>query len=252
MEICSGRNSWNGTPGQPLGERLFSIARPGSAILSSALPDVDVANDPWSQSVLRLYAGAPDVDGVASLALLQDVIIGAKLLDGETFCIKIFAFGSHGSIDCDGGSSYDVVDVWDSNGAGANGLYTVQSGLGSDAGPGGATLFASWNAFTLSPGTTIANCTSQFYSRDAAFGFTTGTATGTFINAVQGGTASVTGTGENFDCATWTQEGGPGRLVRPMLASGTVVGDVANLLILSDAPSAEPLPAPTLTPTASP
>ncbi len=240
------------TPAPPLGERVLSIARPGSAILSTALPDLDVTTDPWSQSVLRLRAGVPDVDGVAPLELVDDVIIGAKLIDGETFCIKIFAAGSQGSIDCDGGSSYDVLDMWDSNGAGGNGLYVAQSGLGTDVGPGAAILFAGWNAFNLPTGTSIADCANQFYFKGSVYGFTTATATGTFINAVQGGSVGLTATGENFDCATWTQENSRGRLLRPMLASDTIVGDVANLLILADAPSTQPPPAPTLTPTATP
>lgn len=242
------------TPGPPLGDRVFSVVRPGSALLSSIVGGLDVSVEPWLPSTFRLRGGIPDVDGVASLELLDDTIVGLKIVNDQTLCMKIYAGGSRGRIDCDGGTAFDALSTWDSDGAGPAGAFDIHSGLGMDAGPGAAELFAGWAAFLLSPGTSISECETLSYFIPGLQSFTTATSTGAFINPIQGGSVMVSAQGQNFDCATWTQEDGVGRILTPLIATNTIVGDVANMLILADAASTQPpqVPTPTATPTATP
>jgi len=241
------------TPAPPLGERVFSVARPGSALLSSIVGGVDVSAEPWLPAMLRLRAGVVDVDGLAPLELLEDAIVGLKIVDGSTLCMKIYATGSHGHIDCDGGTPFDILSTYESNGPEPSGAFTIHQGLGSDAGPGAGTLFAHWNAQLLGSFSTVASCQRISYSMSTFFdSFTTALSTGTILDPVQGGTVTISAQGQNFSCATWTEENAEGRLLTPILANGFVAADVANMLVIADAPSTQPPQAPTPTPSATP
>ena len=224
----------------PLGDRVFSIARPGSKLLTSILPGIDVSLDPWLPGPLRLSAGSPDANGVAPLTLAQDVIYGAQLLDGSTFCVKLFAAGSTGSIDCDGGSPHDMLDVLDRS-AGSTEVET--SGLGGDGGPGAASISFYNDPHQLGSGTTVADCLSLFYTPRYLTTYTTTTATGRIIAPFQGGgDIEISASGENFDCASWQSEDGPGVLLNPISAYNGLVGDVMTIAVLSDAPVLPPTP----------
>ena len=93
------------------GNRVFSPAAGdipvGSHFFTSALPG-DVAKPGTSFGTITLAAGTPGPDGVATLAIASDSIIGFQALDDSFVCAKIEAASSHGKIDCDGGTPVGV------------------------------------------------------------------------------------------------------------------------------------------------
>jgi hypothetical protein len=231
----------------PLGERIFSIARPGSAFFTSVLPTFDVSLDPWLSGPLRLVAGTPDESGIAPLSLGEDVIIGCELVDGSTFCTKLFAAGSGGTIDCDGGSPHATVHEFNSPGT------ILGTELGADAGPGAASFQLLHTPTQLGVGTTVDDCLDVNYGPGFLTAFTTATSTGVYFNPVQGGDPIVLSkSGENFDCDTWSIEDGVGTLVSPISASNGLVGNVVTILQLSDRVASAPTPEPSPTPTSPP
>lgn len=226
----------------PLGERVFSIARPGSNVRVSAFPEIDVTLDPWLSGPLRLVAGAPNANGVASLTLSEDVILGAELLDGSTFCVKVRATGSSGLIDCDGGTPVSAMVEFQET----FGPLTRFTELGADSGPGAAYLLLSHFPQLLPAGTTVADCLSfPFPGGGFDAVYTTDAITGTILNP----SISLGGEGENFDCASWNSEDGPGALATVFSASFSGLGSLMSVLTAYDAPSAPTAPTPVVTPT---
>ena len=93
-----------------LGERDFTPTRPGSQLLTSVQPG-DGTQDPWVSDPIRI-CGGPDLGGdVHALTLSADTVIGAPLGDGSTMCVRLFADGSEGSVDCNGTSAQYVLVV---------------------------------------------------------------------------------------------------------------------------------------------
>jgi endoglycosylceramidase len=220
-----------------LGERSFTIARPPSIFGVSALAGADIALDPWPEGPLRICAGADQGNGVHPLSLMEDVGIGFSVLDTSVSCIKIFAAGSGGSIDCNGGSAYDVFSTQNSNHSGVEDPPIVTTGLGADAGPGAATLTANMSVLLLPIGSDPSECGTQDYSNAFPVAFTTATATSEVTDALPDhGTRSLTDVGSNFNCTIWTLTDSLGTLVAPVSGLDTVVGDVAAALKLVDTP----------------
>ncbi len=231
-----------------LGERVFSIARPGSTLLTSAIPGVDVTLDPWLPGPLRLVAGAPDANGIATLSIAEDVIYGTKIIDGSTFCVKIFANTSSGSIDCDGGTPYSAL-VEFINTFGPEERFT---GLGADSGPGAAAILLEHSPTLLPVGTTVADCASQPFTGRFDAVYTTDLITGTVLNPTPPGPpVSQSGTGSNFDCSNWTNENSSGAFATVFTSGFGGIGTVMNALIMTDAPVA-PTPTPSESPTPTP
>jgi len=264
-------------PDQELGERDFSLVNnPPTKFLSSGLGGGNVSSaGSWAPSVLKLMAGRPDPDlpgeeaCSAPVALAEDVIIGFNAIDGSVACTKVFADGSMGSIDCDGGSPQDLEYSQNSNGPGAADPPMITTGLGDGvtAGPG-AGSFTVPNAVTFNlPGTggfTQADCFNLDYDNPFSpdqmaqygykekdvtitpLGFTTTRATGIVLNpkTVTGGTApqpiTLSATGMNFLCGGWTTEDGPGVLVAPISGLDQVVGDTMNMFQLYDGQQVTP------------
>jgi len=249
-------------PDETLGEREFTVARPPSKFLSSALggADVSLQGVPWFLQPLRLVAGRPDPDAPAGqepeaacsapLVLAQDAIIGLAALDGSTACIKLFAEDSGGNLDCDGGSKQDVVVTQNSNGGDNEDPPVVETYVGTPGGPGSATLIlARVVSINLPVGTQPPNCELIDYDNplsipgveekdviDAGFAFTTNLGTGFVANPVQGG-ATVTlsvSADETFSCKDWTQTDARGKLLLPIPGLDTVIGDTVNMLLLTD------------------
>jgi len=225
-------------PGEPfgcnepdtLGERVFTLARPASRLISSA-SEGDASVDPWLPGTLRICAGPDLGDGQYPLALREDAVLGLALVDGTTLCARLLARGSSGSLDCNGGGAADVATMQTEGGATR---VTVDTGLGVDAGTGAAVLRAPI-AFRLLPaGTPPSACRTTGYPSQQFLAALT-TATGTArVEALAGGTvAEVSATGMPFDCATW-RDGGGAALVLPFPVVNSTAGDLAAALILSE------------------
>jgi len=233
-----------GTP-EPggLGTRAFTISTmvtfggtaqaARSGLFSSALTGGQVSTGFDAEQPMMLVGGTPDADGVASLALAQDEIIAVTQPLGVV-CFKLIAAGSSGSIDCDGGTAYDIT-LTEDPGAGVT-PATPMTGQGNPAGAGNADLILMQQSVQLASSATLADCEAATYDPPVMTAYTT-----TMITATKGA-ASITGTGEAFDCANFAQTDGPGMLLNPSVANQAEAGgDVANYLRLSDT---DPAPAP--------
>lgn len=124
-------------PDEDLGTRTFTIARPPTALRTSALNGIDAAIGlDTLPGPLVMHAGRPDPDlpGEAAcsapITIEQDTIIGFKVPVVGFACTKIFAQGSMGTIDCDGGTAHNVEYVIDSNGTGEESDPVIRTGLG--------------------------------------------------------------------------------------------------------------------------
>lgn len=146
---------------EELGERIFTIARPRSAFLSTGLAGADISVDPWLTGPLVLKAGRPDpnlppniefpADNCptppgplpaqavcsATLTLAADALFGFNDPIQGTFCAMFFAEGSQGFVDCDGGTAQNVEVTVDSMGPADEGPLMICRNQG-DAGAGGA------------------------------------------------------------------------------------------------------------------
>jgi hypothetical protein len=113
---------------------------------------------------------------------------------------------------------------------------TVGVNPGVDSGPGALTLTCHEATAVVALG---ADCSTAAYGPEAETVFTTGTATATVMNECRNpaGAATISLTGEPFDCADWTAEDGPGKLavVEP-LEEPAGTGDAAMGGIIGDAP----------------
>jgi len=218
------------TCGQGLGERDVVIQRPPSRLVTSASGNADASTDPWLTGTLRLCAGTEIGDGIHTLNLREDAVLGLALTDGETLCVQVSARGSSGSVDCDGGSPADVRASQDPDGLTR---IAVDAGLGVDAGTGAAIILAPISVLFLPPGAAPSDCQTAEYP--PAFNGALTTATGTAQVVTLGGTvvAESSAAGTSFDCSTW-QSGGTGAFVLPFPAVNRATGDLAAVLQLSE------------------
>lgn len=211
-----------------LGERIFTLARPASMLLSSA-GEGDASVGPWLEGPLNLCAGAELVDGSYTLSLADDAVFGFRLVDDSILCVGLSARDSLGSLDCDGGSSHDVLATQQ-----VPFSPMLHLGLGDDAGPGAATLTTTLSIIGLPAGSTAADCESLRYSGVLKTGLTTAEAAAVLTNPNDGTNLSIELTGTNFDCDRWTETDSPGTLVLAFPAAGTRAGDTVNALVLAD------------------
>ena len=214
-----------------LGERVFTITRPGSRLLTSLSGGADASVDPWLPGPLHICAGPDLGGGVHALGLRADAVLGLGASDGSTICAKLTALGSTGTLACGGGTPADVRASQDAEGLGR---VMVETGLGLEAGTGAAFIRAPIAIVQLPPGSSPDACTTMQYP-DASFTAALTTATGTAQVLDRSGAvvAEVSATGVNFDCSTW-RDNGPGTLVLPFPAVNTGAGDVAVSLVLAD------------------
>lgn len=122
-------------PGEELGTREFTFVKPPSGIRTSVLGGTDATQGlEILPGPLVMRAGRPDPDlpdeeaCTASITVEEDVLIGFRQPIGFA-CTKIFAPGV-GTIDCDGGSPFNVDYTADSNGAGPESEPVIRTGLG--------------------------------------------------------------------------------------------------------------------------
>ncbi len=224
-------------PTGPLGERSFSIDEPGalfagtaaarSGLFTSYLNGENVA-DEFSSAPLVLVGGVPDADGVAPLTLKNDVTLTIAIYDGSWACIQLFAAGSTGGIDCDGGTPYDVQGSQTTGDTGAS--FTVQTGLGAPAAPGNGMLLVMGQGQHVPPGP-MPDCSTITYTNPPQlFPFTTTTAT-----AVKGA-VQLAVSGEPFACTEFSTPGTGGMLVDPAPGYEAPYGDLANVFRFAEKP----------------
>jgi hypothetical protein len=228
--------------------RVFSINdKPRSDFFSSALSGLGVSAGPpsFTTGPLRIVAGAVDANGVAPLSLQEDVVFGLRVVDNSVVCVKVLAAGSSGSIDCDGGTAYDVTVTQDSNGDQPASPNTLMTGQGTDGGAGAASLSITIQAALLPMGSGTAACPTANFNIMLASAFTTERATATVLHALADspsadpdGTITLGRSGVNFSCDTFATENGVGTLVAPFLGldqnAGEQIIDTANILQLAD------------------
>ncbi|GIW39930.1 MAG: hypothetical protein KatS3mg076_0507 [Candidatus Binatia bacterium] len=242
------------TPGGGLGVRVFTIApKPSQSGFFTSVVPIDVSQNPFVGEI-RLVAGDPGPDGVAPISVAEDTTIGWAVLDNSAVCIRIFAAGSSGTIDCDGGTPHGVRLTLDSNGSGPGETPVAETGLGAPVGPGSASFTAMVAVVNVppvppdfNPANAVAQCdTVDFSSVPAVLTpFTTATATARIeephpsSTGITGGVLQVQRTGVPFSCDTWTDSDSAGVLVLPVLGEDQVPqdlggGDVASVGVLDD------------------
>jgi len=216
---------------EALGTRHFSF---GGFFYSSALGP----HTPLGKLVgtIDLVAGTPDADGVAPITVSGPAYYSAGILGGQfgVLCVRIDS--CTGFVDCDGGTNVDVEVTQDSMGPGRGGAPVgITAGLGADGGPGAVELRCQQAINQLPPGAG-SDCIHASYPPVEEVVYTTGTTTAGFTNgAPKIGTGMMTQQGQNFECAAWTTENGPGKLAGGFLFEDVdQAGDVANVNVLDD------------------
>ncbi len=211
------------------GNRDFTVAynaqNPnGSHFFTSYVNGASVDSD--FGGVLHLTAGTPGADGVASLTIAQDSFIHFKDIGGGAECIKFLAAPSQGKLDCDGGTAVGTVQTQMVEAVTCAGVLGIPGGC-----PGGLPNSAE---DCQVPGMVD-------YSKAFIFdmmAITTGSATATVENPRQNNPATITRTGQPFDCSAFTGSGGPGVLLAPFILSDVSFGgqtfDTANLMQITE------------------
>jgi hypothetical protein len=193
------------------------------------------AADMFTSAPLMLQLGAQDSMGVAPLKLLNDVLVEANIFGGAgCLCLKLFASGSTGSIDCNGGTKYDTSTAQP---LGTPAGWTVETGLGDPSGPGDGNLIVMGQLQFVSNVTCdIANCpTVTFTDPPVEFPFTTTNAIALKgpCNPPTASCIQLTNRGESFNCATFSQPDSGGALA----AGGeiTILGlETANTIRMAE------------------
>jgi hypothetical protein len=211
------------------------------------------SSDRFSAGRLVIDAGEADAAGLAPLRLTQDAYFKVNIPPGNrTLCVKMFASGSSGSIDCNGGTPFGVELT---EPAGVTPPSQPATGRGTDAGPGAAQLIVmqavtdvgnlcntSTRRCTITTNncTRDADCINDFNTSrpcDVTTGFPTpASAVYTTANFLaRKGVVQVSRSGENFDCASWMTSDGPGMLVTGDVDfDDTAGGNVASITRLAD------------------
>jgi cysteine-rich repeat protein len=215
---------------QSLGTRHFSF---GGALYSSALGTGVALGLP--EGGFDLVGDAPAADGSATVGVTGPVFFRVPILGGAFgyFCGRITSCTGH--VYCNGGPPAGVLVEQDSAGPGAQGNPVgITTGLGPSGGPGTVVLTCEQSTIQVNP--PAPDCVTQAYPADQPFAYTTGSATGEFLNGdPRIGTGQITVSGEPFVCEEWSTEDGPGILVGSFLQEADPqAGDTANGLRLDD------------------
>lgn len=234
-----------------LGARTFTIANgaePNGSHFTIAPGNnnsLDAENANTFVGSLAIVGGSPDANGVAALALSTDALIGFKAADGSTVCLRLRAAGSGGKVDCDGGTPVGVSSSQDSNGTGADAapVLTLEQGAAGGAGDAYVSFTADFVQCTAATCPTVltpsdcldASKPNYAAGRSGMSAATSGTATATITNARQGGTATLSKTGQPLSCSTWSTDG-PGVLEIPATVTDAPVlnQDLAVAIQLDD------------------
>jgi hypothetical protein len=236
--------------------QLSNPTASASGLFTTGLTGANVA-DRISSGPLTLVMGTPDISGMASLSLQDEVTISVDVTaDKSCVCLKLLTDGQSGSVSCNGGGNFDTQATRAANAQGIE--WTATGNLPStNAPPGSATLLvmADFENVTDTSGLVgfpcdHVDCANHVYTDPPnLFAFTTTTATA--IQQTTGAPITLPGSpadvpkylGEPFDCANFALPGSGGRLVAPAPASIVIL--TANLFRFAETES----PPPTVTPT---
>jgi hypothetical protein len=231
------------------GDRIFSVDGTQSEFVSS------VTGNDISSSIngsLKLTAGTPDANGVASLTLADTAYLGVEDIAGGFNCFRVVAANDPGKIDCDGGTAVGVKVSQDSMGANAeaDAVLSLEQGAPGVAGDGYVPVkVTEVTCGGLQPTPdgcpggmplNVSECASKVdFSKGLVFdvALTTGEGTSEVTNPRQGGpTITQSKTGTPFSCSDWL-ENGAGALVLPLIgldieAAGNI--DTVNTLLIDD------------------
>ena len=199
----------------------------GSGLFTSGLSNGNASNGPddgFGSGPLTLVLGTQDANGVASLALKEDVFLQIGIVDGSHLCMKLQAQDTDGSIDCNGGTAYDTKSTQPSGDVGFP--FAIETGLGDPAGPGNGNLLIP-TLYKIIPATDPdfgKPCSEVTYTNPIqTFPFTTTKAT-----SDKGGLILEV-SGAPFDCAHFADAGSGGQLASGAPATQAPVGDVSNV-----------------------
>ena len=194
---------------------------------------------------LELCGGVQDGNGVAALAVNADSTFGWKVVNQTFICVKVLAAGSTGKIACNGGVPVGMDFFRDSHGTGDNEDEILLTEQGSAAAAGSGYIVAPMQILNCPDDDACPNVTAAADCSNpekvnynavtpSIHGLTTGTVVSHILNPLQGGTVSVTKTGQPFSCSAW-MENGPG--IMEMGITGTddpIAKDTANVLQIDD------------------
>jgi agarase len=220
--------------GVPLGQRALRPTQPApdrTGFQVFILPGVNLAAT-LTADPLILEAGAPDAAGVAPLHLAQDALLAFGTVTGDVACLRLHASGSHGELACDGGFGHDASTV---QGPGPSAAPPVATAfLGTDSGPGSATLQVPLDFTQLPAGSRPSDCETAVYTSSWMAALTTAVA------HVEKGATSFQMQGESFACgvdgSAWRGEDGQGMFVlgTPTYDTRVPGGDLAAGFALAD------------------
>lgn len=238
FESCSFFNS-----GSPLGTRNVSVDSSVGGLFNSIIGlGVPVGTVAYTSGSFALTASTTDANGNASLTLGGDVIVGIRIPGGLfTECLKFEATGSAGTLHCCGGYAVGMSYTRDSNtggiptsGSQANGPAVALAGIGT--GRRGDLQMTFQVSESTAPLNSPALCQTAVYDAPSTQYWTSGTAAGQVLRALQGGTVTFTTTGQAFSCSTWTTTNAVGSIVSADTALNAIanIADAANLRVLDD------------------
>jgi len=250
----------------PLGTRRFSLSAQSSIQLLPTLGGFTGLS-----GSLTLAAGAPDpVTGLAQVDIVDSSEFLRVSIQGFNFCLKpLVPVFNAGVLACNGGYDFGILSTQDHNigvvgvngftasqcvAAGGfveeagdshpnvcNGPLDIQSSSGVDSGPGALLIAPDERFGTQGMPAEVAidfdACEQQPPGDMTLLGFTSGLARSDILDAnnVAGQLFRHDEQGENFSCAAWTQENGPGTLVFSIPAvHGSTGGDIIITLTLDD------------------
>jgi len=243
-----------------------------SLLASSALGGGNVSTAITAQPFV-LAMGPRNSEGKASLTLQQDAAVGVSVLAGTIpACIKFFAAGSTGQIDCNGASNYDVQSTQEagqntcddtsvqcratnnsgpmynmpcpggSECVGQPTTYTLSGGAASGPGAGYLSLMIQQtDPFqVMNPPTIPSDCFTLDYSQldtdPNVFSHPFQALVTTAKTSGTKGATMLSLTGVNFDCDNFTNANGPGSLVLTLyqfITQPIMLGDSTNALRLA-------------------
>jgi len=176
-------------------------------------PITNATQGSFNEGPLLLDGGTTGADGIADLVLTAPVYIGALIPaaggDGRA-CFRIEQDPAQtGFVDCNGGSSADVIMTMDSHVGAANDAPILSVGTGTDAGPGTAVIRVLITGALTTDLVTLCPDADYSGSPTNTTALTTATAVSAILNPLQGGTdTSVALAGQPFDCSNWTSDSG--------------------------------------------